>query len=302
MTNIAKVTIVLCSIFYLFWDIDFSYFFESVKAINPLGFFTAFAVMVLSIFIVSIRWQYLSKYSLSIKSSFESVILCLGINNITPLKLGEIAKTVYLKKVYHFPISRSLPMMVLERFFDLLVLAILMVFASYYLELSLYIVLIFICTTTIILYLVSKNPKQILFLLFHYFPKKIKKFSMESVKTVARIGTKEWFVIFLYSISIWLLYYFIYYTFAYFGANLILSPLEILIIFIAASIGMSIPSSPGGIGVVEASIVFALGRFGVGKEEALCFAIVLRMIQYIPTTLFTLYIILKSDFSLKSTL
>jgi len=196
--------------------------------------------------------------------------------------------------------SRSLPMMVLERFFDLLMVALLMLVISYFLEIDLFLIGVIIIAIAIFLYLVSKYPKKAIAIIVGYFPSRIKKFSLESIKTVARVGIKEWFVIFCYSAIIWALYYLIYYTLVVYGVHFELSMFQILVVFIAASIGMSVPSSPGGIGVVEASIVFALSRFGIGKEEALSFAIVVRMLQYIPTTLTALYIISKSDISFRT--
>ena len=63
---------------------------------------------------------------------------------------------------------------------------------------------------------------------------------------------------------------------------------------------MSIPSSPGAIGVYEASIMAPLIHFGVDKEQALASAIVLHMIQYIPTTIVALLIMLKTGLGTRS--
>lgn len=256
-------------------------------------------VLALSVVLASFRWRYLSKYHLNFKSSCESVILCLGVNNITPVKLGEVAKMLYLKSIYSFPVSRSLPMMVLERFFDLLMLSIAMAIVSYYLEINILFAIFILLFIALFILFISKYPKKSLSMIFNYSPKKIKKFSLESIKTVARVSKKEWFVLFSISLTLWFLYYFVHFVLFNLGSSFILTPYEILIVFVAASIGMSIPSSPGGIGVVEAGVVFALSMFGVDKESALSFAIVLRMIQYIPITLAALFIISTKKFSLK---
>ncbi|GAB4397540.1 MAG: hypothetical protein OHK0052_19920 [Anaerolineales bacterium] len=56
-----------------------------------------------------------------------------------------------------------------------------------------------------------------------------------------------------------------------------------------AGLGVAIPSAPGALGVMEASVVAALAVFNVAREPALAFAILLRLIYFVFTLIFGLY-------------
>ena len=58
-----------------------------------------------------------------------------------------------------------------------------------------------------------------------------------------------------------------------------------LAVFAIASLGMAVPAAPGGLGVFEAAVVASLGWFDVPRGEALAAALVLHMLQFVPTTL-----------------
>jgi uncharacterized membrane protein YbhN (UPF0104 family) len=56
---------------------------------------------------------------------------------------------------------------------------------------------------------------------------------------------------------------------------------------------MLLPSTPGAIGVYEASTVLALSWFGIEKEQALGIALFNHALQFIPTTLLGLAVFIK---------
>ncbi|MBI4311218.1 MAG: flippase-like domain-containing protein [Chloroflexi bacterium] len=58
-------------------------------------------------------------------------------------------------------------------------------------------------------------------------------------------------------------------------------------VFIVAAV----PSPPGGAVTFEATVVFTLGKFGVGSETALAFAIVMHLIMFLPSTLIALAVL-----------
>ena len=69
-----------------------------------------------------------------------------------------------------------------------------------------------------------------------------------------------------------------------------------IIVFLFIAAGQLIPSSPGSLGVFEASVVFGLSRFGVDREPALAIALFMRIIQYIPTLIATIILLFKLKF------
>jgi uncharacterized membrane protein YbhN (UPF0104 family) len=69
------------------------------------------------------------------------------------------------------------------------------------------------------------------------------------------------------------------------AVGLELTVVQALFVTAAVNLGVAIPSSPGFVGTYQWLGVSALALFGVGRDDALAFAIVLQAVWYVPTTL-----------------
>ncbi len=67
----------------------------------------------------------------------------------------------------------------------------------------------------------------------------------------------------------------------------------------AVAIGISIPSSPGNIGLYEASITLALSAFGVDRSVAFSYALTSHVLNLIVTTVFGSFGLVKEGYSLR---
>jgi glycosyltransferase 2 family protein len=63
-------------------------------------------------------------------------------------------------------------------------------------------------------------------------------------------------------------------------------------------LGVSLPSSPGFIGVIQAATVLALSFFGIGKADALGFSLLMHASQFVPVTLWGLLLLVVEHVSL----
>jgi uncharacterized protein (TIRG00374 family) len=63
-------------------------------------------------------------------------------------------------------------------------------------------------------------------------------------------------------------------------------------------LGVSLPSSPGYLGVVQAATVLALALFSVPRTEALSFSLLIHASQFIPVTVYGLVLLLVEHVSL----
>ncbi len=63
-------------------------------------------------------------------------------------------------------------------------------------------------------------------------------------------------------------------------------------------LGVSLPSSPGYVGVVQAATVLALALFSVPRTEALSFSLLIHASQFVPVTLYGLALLLVEHVSL----
>ena len=103
----------------------------------------------------------------------------------------------------------------------------------------------------------------------------------------------------IWTMLIWFLYIGQLALILLWAAQLELTMTEILVIFVVSAIGMNLAVAPGGLGVYEAAIVISASWFGVGREEALASAIVLHVIQYLPTTVLGLLLMLHVNVSVR---
>ena len=62
-------------------------------------------------------------------------------------------------------------------------------------------------------------------------------------------------------------------------------------------LGVSLPSSPGFAGIVQAATVLALALFSVPRQEALSFSLLLHAAQFVPVTLWGLVLVVAEQVS-----
>jgi hypothetical protein len=62
-------------------------------------------------------------------------------------------------------------------------------------------------------------------------------------------------------------------------------------------LGVSLPSSPGFAGIIQAAVVLALALFGIPRAEALSFSILLHLSQFVPVTVWGLVLLIVEQVS-----
>ncbi|MBA2564821.1 MAG: flippase-like domain-containing protein [Gemmatimonadetes bacterium] len=100
------------------------------------------------------------------------------------------------------------------------------------------------------------------------------------------------------------------FTFALWGANGFLYYLGLLafglerigyggamLVQSVASLGVSVPSSPGFVGTFQAFVVEALAAFGVERDVAVGYSIAFHAAQYLPVTLYGFYLLGRVNLS-----
>jgi len=88
----------------------------------------------------------------------------------------------------------------------------------------------------------------------------------------------------LLSVALWIGYALtVYALWPAFGIPLSVG--DAFVVLIVQTIGLTVPSTPGFVGAIELAFVMGLGMFGVDPSQALAFALVYHIAQYIPHTL-----------------
>ena len=270
MNKILQISILVFIFFYLFYGIDISK--VDFTIFSPLGLFLTFLSLLVSQLVLSIRWMKMSDLSFGI--SFETISISSALNMLLPARLGEVSKALYLKKFYNYNYHKSISIIFIERFFDVIVLFLLMCLWIYnYFSNSVLkgsVLTLAIVIFTIILFF---NSKKILKLIKKIPLRHIRIYAQKIYKNINKL-LKIPYSIFVWTTVIWFLYLLSYMTFFMYSVDFNLTLKDILELFIFSTIALSIPLTPAGVGTFESAIVFFLSHHGIDKTDALISATV----------------------------
>jgi hypothetical protein len=277
------------------------------------------ALVMLSMWMRAFRWRYMTdaiKRDISIGSLFASTMIGFMVNNVLPLRLGEIARPFSLSRKEQISRSAAFATIVVERVFDALSLffisGLLVVFAPFLVDGNialtrvLYIVL---CLHILVLgFLVLLRVKTPLALritgrFVAFLPERFRTRILEVMeKFVTGLGVfRSWralAAVVLWSLSIWAIVGFSNY-FIFRAFDLSVPWFAPYVVLVLVALAVMLPSSPGFVGTFQFATVGALKLFGIPESVGLSFSLVLHLGNYLPVTLVGLYYLRREHFSLK---
>ena len=243
--------------------------------------------------LLAFRWMAMS--TLSFKISLETIIVSSMLNIILPARLGEFSKAFYLKKFYDYNYHKTLSIIFIERFFDIIVLLLIMFlwaylfFSDYNIKVS-----IIVLSLLIVMTIVFFNSKLILRLLKKIPFQFVRVYSQKIYKNINKL-LKTPYTILFYTLIIWLFYLISYIFFFMYSVDFSLNYQDILELFIFSTIALSLPLTPAGIGTFEGAIVLFLTHHGINKENALISATLYHIIIFaVDFAMFYIFLILKN--------
>ncbi|MBG0777485.1 MAG: flippase-like domain-containing protein [Desulfovibrionaceae bacterium] len=302
LSLVLRTAVVAGCLLYAFWGMDLEQFgraltrYELVPLVGLLVFSLGQYVP------VGLRFDYLTGFRAGLWTTFKASIFCMGVNNIFPAKLGEVAKAFYLRRETGISVSHGLGLVFWERFFDLNCLLLLGLCTAAMLgkdfavvPLAVFVGGVWICLLVLRLMpsvgawaerLIPFERARLLF-----------REVLDQLQGVA--SPSFLLVLALYSAGVWTFFVSFMASALWWVGGLDLSFSQVLTVFVVASLGMAVPSSPGGLGVFEAAMVLSLGWFGVSREQALALGLVVRIVTFVPPILATLAMMARSGLSLK---
>ncbi len=300
---LLKALFVGACLLYAFWGLNWSDFAESFSRFQTVPMLVILLVScTLPFAVMSLRFSFLTGHAADWFTSLKASVLCLGLNNIFPAKLGEVAKAFYVRRKCDISLGQGLGMIFWERFADLNCLLAMGVISAMTLQKNFALIpLLAIVGGLWVCILALRFFPALGQLLTRFIPsERLKLLFAEIIHQLqTRMSPGFFFKLSVYSIVFWTANLSVsMLTLAWVG-QLSLSMSQMLTVFVVVTLGFAMPSSPGGLGVVEAGFVLSLGWFGVSKAEALALAIYFRFLSFVPPTLGALVIMAKSGLSMK---
>ena len=244
--------------------------------------FIIIPIVTFSFFIRGFRWMLFLKYlkiNIGIKNSFGIYFAGMAFG-ITPAKVGELIKSQILKNKYSIAISKTAPIIFVERYYDLFGIAIISFVVLLFLNFETWIVLILLAVS--ILFLGIAQQKSISLKILNSFSKipffnKYVNNLITGYETIHVLLSPKIFIkSILLSKSAWIVESIgVFFIFQAFGSSLDFA--NILFIFTSSTLLGGISLLPGGIGVTEGGMLAQLLLRDIDYSFALCLVLTVRL-------------------------
>jgi len=300
---LLKLGLVAACLYYAFRGLDLEEFWRVVLRFDGTAIAVTTLFSLLGYFAAGFRLNYLTRFDAGNRICFDAYMLSMGVNNIAPAKLGEVSKALFLRNKCHYSLARTLSIVFWERFFDLNALLLMGCAVAVIFNIQLAFVPLAACVLSIwgALFFIKYFPARAQWVVDKVPVERLRSgLGQVREQLVHGVNLSFFLILGLYTALCWLLYAGNTILVIGWVAHVPLSLDKVLAVFVISSVGMAMPSSPGALGVYEAAVVFSMADiFKVDKESALAVGLVIHMMQYIPTTLYGMWVFLKSGMTLK---
>jgi uncharacterized protein (TIRG00374 family) len=278
-------------------DVDFGELGPSLRESNYWWLIPALVTLALGFFMRVLRWRVLfsPRTRPAIWPATQALLVGQFVNNILPLRAGDAARIVALHSLGGSSRVETTATVVIERFFDVLALLLLLfvalpwfpevtwIRAAGILGIALTLALI---AAVVVLRVFGERPVRFvlrpLARLPFLFPERVEAAARNLMQGfIALRSPRLGLVGFLWTLLSWLVLA-VSFWFVVLGFDLGLSPAAGLLVVIATGLSMIIPSAPAAVGVFEAAAIVALSAYGIPQTSAFSYALVVHALNVLP--------------------
>jgi glycosyltransferase 2 family protein len=256
------------------------------------------------------KWSKISGNNVRLRDTFVALIIGLFVNNVLPARIGEIVRGYVLSKKTRISFTFGLSTVLIDRFFDLagLLLIVFIFFPKQSLppkvsqSLFVLVILLITCMAAMIIMSREKFTNAVLKMLDKIKKPFLSKFAHRLVEIGENIRRINSPLNIIFYVAISLLQWLGMSTALYFATlTLGVSVKFIYIPFICAllNMGLTIPSSPGYVGVYQFLLVYILSIFNVPKHEGFAVSILFHASWYFPYNILGFIFLLKEHLRIK---
>ncbi len=235
-----------------------------------------------------------------LKTSCKASILSIGLNVIIPVRLSEFIKPIILNLDANVKISAGISALFLERISDLMIIVLISFFAISFtwLKISINYLCLLIGFIVLLLCLLKYSKR---YNLTKFIPwKNIRKLYVDIIKNISEnlkngVLKKGLF----YGSLGWVCSFLSVFIFMKVAGSIELSIFECLILFLATTLAIAVPSLPSGVGSFEAGATWVLQSNGYSIEEAFVLSVGLHISQLVLAVVLSVLFIIFSDYSFK---
>ena len=297
------------------WRIDYREVLNALAQANYAWLIPAALPFAATIACKVLRWQLLfpGDHSRIRRSKLLSALMIsYALNTILPARLGEVARAYVIGESENVSKSLAFSTIVVEKVLDVLTLLLFLVLLlpfvplpSWIQQSALIIAPLFLCFFAIILALAYQRKRTLA--VVRYFVERVPRLDAErllasldsALSGFDALGSpRTSLLLWGWSIAVWATSG-LFMLFVMFAFHIDAPPAAAFLLLCVTSLGMTVPSSPGYIGVYHWLVVSTLQIFGVERELALSFAFAVHALTFVPLTLIGIFYMMRENFSLQ---
>lgn len=259
------------------------------QSFAAIGFSMPF--MVVSVLTVGVRLSWLCGPPVSLKTGIGVNAVAQLVGLLLPSRISEAAKPVGLLLVCDVPLSRGFTVLTIERLIDAGVLALLILISTLFVSGPFNQQLAW---SGIILAIIAIAGGGTVFMMGMYpgllrgVSKKLssRRLTLQIELLVGQLSqlaeTRRIVVCLFLSVATWVFSYMVLLIFLFVALGSELTPLQVLVVFVASTLGLIVSVAPGGLGTFEAAVALSLIAFDIESSKAVAAAILLRVTLVLP--------------------
>lgn len=275
----------------IIWKTDLRKYAELIRDTEVLGFMYGCLLVLLAYVLKSLRWMILLKGQ-KIDYPYKKAFLAFTASNfiafITPGRLGEFAKVLYLRDDVGAPLSKSLPSVITDRLFDVYCLLFFGMAGLFYFNLGNNVWLYVLLGASLLLpfFVFNKRLYELFFKILASVPF-VSKFIAKKAGSINAMKEEFQSLInykLLIALTISIFSYLVLYLSAFILAKAIhldLTYFNVVLLVSVANILSFLPITFSGIGTREAAFIFFLNKLSYSMEQALIFSTLFFVCFYI---------------------
>ena len=297
----------LTLLIYVFYDLNWQQFWESLKNINVFVLLFVCLIFSTNILLRAVRWQLIADVPITqFKQFWQATSIGYLGNIIYPARAGEVLRVIAIHHFIHLPLSRAVTSSLIDRTLDVMFLGgftlVLLWIHGHQLNPNVGqgVIYVAVCATiglSIIVIYAGRWHKR----LQQWQPNRWQlayEWVLHGLESVDRFRhTHHLPTIFIITLTVFILdYYAMWQVLLAFGWELPFS--AGLTVGVFTVIGASLPSAPGFVGVYQVACVWALGLYHIEQSQAVAYSIVLQLTLFLVVGILGTIATLTCGFSL----
>lgn len=285
---------------------------EALKSVKLTFILIMLVFSVLSLVVRAIAWRTILGKQVSLSAAFFGVSEGYFLNNLFPLRLGELGRALSVGRSSGLGILHVLSTIIIERAFDIVyaagivLLTLPLVVGADWIKPIALIAFGVVLLGLLVLYLIANNREKFQVWIgrrkfrSRFITERLLPQVSKVIDGMSALVKPSQFLLSVFWIGMtWVVWMVMYY---FTVTQLAVNPPLWWGLFIAGllALGVAVPSAPAALGVYEGSLVGALAILGVSTGRALAYAVILHVIQITVTAVFGLWGLIRDGQNLST--